>query len=95
MRLKALKAWYNADHEGSVEPGQEFEASDYRGDELVRSGLAVAAVGVNEKIKVSADAPKPPQADGPATLQEEPYEEELHAPPPQQSSRKARNPEHR
>lgn len=59
MLLKALKPWYNPEHEGHVEPGQEFEASEFRADELIRIGLATAAVGVGQKISVPHDEPDP------------------------------------
>lgn len=57
MRLKALKPWYNPDHEGHVEPDQFFEASDYRAGELIRAGLAIEAAGEDRKIHVTADHP--------------------------------------
>lgn len=57
MLLKALKPWHNLDHEGQVEPGQVFEASEYRGKELILAGLAIATVDENQKIKVTADPP--------------------------------------
>ena len=58
MLIRALKPWYNPDHEGQVEPGQVFDASQYRAGELIRSGLAIATVGVDQKIKVTADPPR-------------------------------------
>jgi hypothetical protein len=75
MRLKALKSWFNAEHEGAVEEGHEFEASEYRANELVRIGLAMAVVGETEKIKVPSDRPAPAKADTP------PKQEEPQAPP--------------
>ena len=66
MHLKALKPWFNIDHEGHVTPGQFFEAPDYRGQELIRSGLAEAATREDMKIVVAADPPtrKPPTRKG-------------------------------
>jgi hypothetical protein len=57
MLLRAIRPWYNQDHEGHVEPGQTFEASEYRARELIRAGLALVATNVTGKIKVSADPP--------------------------------------
>jgi len=57
MHLQALKPWYNPDHEGQVEPGQVFEASEHRGKELIRLGLAMASAGEIRKIKIAADPP--------------------------------------
>ena len=42
--MRATADWYNADHEGQVERGQEFEASEYRATELEMAGLAVRAL---------------------------------------------------
>lgn len=60
MRLQALKPWVNLDHEGRVEPGQIFEASDYRASELIRGNLAMPAT-VSTKIKITADPPQKPK----------------------------------
>jgi hypothetical protein len=68
MLLQALRPWYNADHEGSVEPGQRFEAGDYRAHELIRAGLAMAVLDETEKVQVRADPP----ADPPAETEPEP-----------------------
>jgi hypothetical protein len=57
-----MSAWHNADHEGHVEPGQEFETSEYRAAELARVGLAVYAMPETAKVKVTADPP-PPEPD--------------------------------
>jgi hypothetical protein len=57
MLIRALRPWYNPDHEGLVEPGQVFDASEYRAGELIRAGLAEATVDENQKIKVTADPP--------------------------------------
>jgi hypothetical protein len=59
MQLRALRPWYNSDHEGEVDVGQFFEASDYRARDLIRNGLAVPATGPNGKIHVPADPPPP------------------------------------
>ena len=58
MLLQALKPWYNGDHEGHVEPGQKFEATEYRANELIRAGLAIAVVDETKKIHVPADKPR-------------------------------------
>jgi len=55
--LEALRPWFNPDHEGQVAPGQRFEASDYRAQELIRAGLAMAVVSETEKIVVPSDPP--------------------------------------
>ena len=57
MLLKALRPWTNQDYEGHVEPGQLFEANDYRANELIRAGLAMATTDEKLKIKVPADEP--------------------------------------
>jgi hypothetical protein len=57
MLLRALRPWYNPDHEGQVEPGHVFEASEYRSRELIRLGLAMVAINEKKKIKVPADPP--------------------------------------
>jgi hypothetical protein len=57
MLLKALKPWFNRDHEGAVDVGQCFEASEYRARELIRAGLAEVAVNETGKIKITADPP--------------------------------------
>ena len=61
MLLKALKPWFNADHEGHVEPGQEIDPDEDRANELIRTGLAVAVVGVGKKIEVPHDEPEHPK----------------------------------
>jgi hypothetical protein len=59
MHLTALRPWFNGDHEGRVEPGQSFEASEYRAKELIRAGLAImAALPETTKIKVPSDPPR-------------------------------------
>jgi hypothetical protein len=60
MRLRALRPWYNPDEEGQVEPGQFFDATEYRAGELIRAGLAEVALEDDAKIKVVADPPPPP-----------------------------------
>lgn len=62
MQMLALKPWINAAHEGVVEPGQFFEATPLRAQELEAAGLAVPAVDETKPIKVVAD---PPQATPP------------------------------
>jgi hypothetical protein len=61
--LRAMSDWYNGDHEGHVERGQEFEASEYRATELVRAELAVYAISEKKPTRVTADPPpeKPPE----------------------------------
>lgn len=59
MRLQARVAWFNRDHEGAVAPGQQFEASEYRANELTRAGLAIPVVDENKKIPVPHDPPPP------------------------------------
>ncbi|HVQ14281.1 MAG TPA: hypothetical protein VMS40_11850 [Vicinamibacterales bacterium] len=61
--VRALRPWYNREHEGWVEPGHEFETSEYRATELVNTGLAVYAVSSTEKISVTADPPPEPDPD--------------------------------
>jgi hypothetical protein len=58
--MRALRAWYNGDHEGDVQVGDEFEASPYRARDLERLTLAIPVVGETEKIVVRADAPAAP-----------------------------------
>jgi len=59
MLLRALRPWFNQDHEGHVEPGQTFEASEYRARELTRAGLAmIAATQEKRKIHVPSDPPQ-------------------------------------
>ena len=58
MLLKALRPWVNQDYEGRVEPGQLFEANDYRANELIRAGLAMATVNEHLKIRVPSDQPQ-------------------------------------
>jgi hypothetical protein len=55
IRMVALKPWFNADHEGSINPGQEFESPPSRARDLIRLGLAIAAIGDGSKIKVVAE----------------------------------------
>jgi hypothetical protein len=52
-----MTAWYNGDHEGHVERGQEFETSEYRATDLVRAGLAMYAISEVRKTVVTADPP--------------------------------------
>jgi len=59
MLLKALRPWTNQDHEGHVEPGQLFEADEYRANELIRAGLAMTTADENLKIRVPFDQPVP------------------------------------
>ena len=63
--MRALSSWYNRDHEGWVDRGQEFEASEYRALDLVTADLAVYAVSETQKIKVTADPPSLPERDDP------------------------------
>ena len=60
MRMRALRAWFNADFEGDVQIGDEFNASPYRSRDLERLSLAIPVVGETEKIVVRADAPAIP-----------------------------------
>ena len=57
--MRATADWYNGDHEGRVERGQEFETSEYRATELERVGLAVRAISETRKTRVVADEPAP------------------------------------
>jgi hypothetical protein len=50
--------WFNGEHEGQVERGQEFEASEYRATELERAGLAVRALSETKPTRVVADDPE-------------------------------------
>lgn len=62
VRMVAQKAWYNADHEGSVDVGHSFEASESRAAELMRGGLALPALPAGETIPVSGLGNAPPPA---------------------------------
>jgi hypothetical protein len=73
MLLKALKPWFNMDHEGSVSVDQQFEASEYRASELIRNGLAIPIVSETEKIKVPSDPPRPEPPKRREPEAEEPY----------------------
>jgi len=57
MRMRALKSWYNRDHEGMVQPDDEFEAPEYRARELERLGLAIPCLP--PVVRIVAD-PVPP-----------------------------------
>ena len=57
--MRATADWYNADHEGQVERGQEFETSEYRATELEMAGLAVRALSETKPTRVVADEPEP------------------------------------
>ena len=57
--MRATADWYNGDHEGHVERGQEFETSEYRAMELEQAGLAVRALSETKKTRVLADKPEP------------------------------------
>jgi len=75
--MRALSSWFNRDHEGMVDRGDEFETSEYRAAELVNDGLAAYAVSETEKTKVTADPPPPepdpdPEPDPPVSLAEAP-----------------------
>jgi hypothetical protein len=56
--MRATADWYNADHEGQVERGQEFETSEYRATELEMAGLAVRALSEKKPTRVVADEPE-------------------------------------
>jgi hypothetical protein len=57
--MRAMSDWYNSEHEGHVERGQEFETSEYRATDLVRAGLAMYAISEVRKTVVTADPPPP------------------------------------
>ena len=57
MRLRALRPWYNSDHEGHIDVNQFFDAGEYRAGELIRAGLAEVALEEGAKIRVTADPP--------------------------------------
>lgn len=57
MRMRALVPWYNSDHEGRVEVGDQFEASPHRARDLERLGLALPTLSETTKIVVMADPP--------------------------------------
>lgn len=77
--VRALRPWLNRDHEGWVDPGQEFETSEYRAMELVTAGMAVYAISSTEKVKVTAD---PPEAPSPMEEPARPLASEPPEPPP-------------
>ena len=56
--MRATADWFNGEHEGQVESGQEFEASEYRASELERAGLAVRALSETKPTRVTADPPE-------------------------------------
>lgn len=58
VRMKALKAWHNAEFEGTVTPGREFDASEERARDLERGELAVRVVS-KAKVEVQSSPPRP------------------------------------
>jgi hypothetical protein len=70
--LRALKPWFNKEHEGMIHPGDEFETSEYRARELVNLEMAVYAVSTTEKVKVMADPPERQPDPAPSTPEPEP-----------------------
>ena len=59
--MRALKSWINWEHEGVVVPERIFEANEYRARDLIRLKLAIAVMGVGDKIKVPSDPPPAPR----------------------------------
>jgi hypothetical protein len=58
--MRALRSWINLEHEGRVDAGDEFEASQLRADDLRRLGLADYAMSETRKVRVFADPPAAP-----------------------------------
>lgn len=72
IRMRALRYWRNAEHEGFVEPGREFSASELRARDLEISELAVRIIEPSPRVVVHEDpawglsarpaTPDPPKA---------------------------------
>jgi hypothetical protein len=58
VRMKALKAWHNAEYEGTVIINQEFNATEDRARDLERGQLAVRVVS-KPKLEVQSAPPRP------------------------------------
>ena len=59
VRMKALRSWHNAAHEGTVHIGQEFEATDARAGDLERAQLAARVTSAKPKIEIQSQVPRP------------------------------------
>jgi hypothetical protein len=68
VRMRAVRAWLNTQHEGAVDPGQIIMAPPLRAKELERLELAVRVVDPASRVIVHEDpawgltvrpAPKP------------------------------------
>jgi hypothetical protein len=64
MLMQAIRPWFNPDHEGQIEPGDQFECGPLRAQELEAQGLALPAVSDTAQIVVRADNPFVETADG-------------------------------
>ena len=79
--MRAMSDWYNSEHEGHVERGQEFETSEYRATDLVRAGLAMYAISEVRKTVVEADPPPEPEPVAPPKPTAAPRKAPAKAPP--------------
>jgi hypothetical protein len=59
MLMEAKRPWTNWEHEGHVEPGQRFEATDHRARDLKMAGLAVPVMSDAHKVPVPSLPPPP------------------------------------
>lgn len=58
VRMKALKAWHNAEYEGTVTINHEFNATEDRARDLERGQLAVRVVS-RPRVEVQSAPPRP------------------------------------
>jgi hypothetical protein len=64
IRMKALRSWYNDEHEGEVSFGREFFATEGRARDLERSDPKLAQripALSGQTVEVKADAPQEPK----------------------------------
>ena len=55
VRLRAVACWRNNEHEGFVEPGQVFLATEQRARDLELSALAVRVIAPSPRVIVHED----------------------------------------
>lgn len=59
VRMKAMRSWHNAEHEGTVHIGQEFNATAARAGDLERAQLAVRVTAAKPRVEIQTRAPRP------------------------------------
>lgn len=85
VRMKSLKAWHNAEYEGTVTINLEFNATEDRARDLERGQLAVRVVS-KPKVEVQSAPPRPLEFGKAGAI-----EQSLSSPPAQVRQRKTFN----